>query len=90
MFVNNTAGVELVNPAFPGIEGRNLSALRDANGTLFIRDDIRLATREGSGWIRYRWPRPSDPLKAVPKLTYVREVRTPQGEILVVGSGLYE
>jgi signal transduction histidine kinase len=40
--------------------------------------------------VRYQWPRPSDPGKAVTKLTYVREVKTPQGETLVVGSGLYD
>ena len=90
VFVNDTAGVELVNPAFPALEGKNLSANRDSAGQFFVRDYIRLATREGSGWVRYQWPRPSDPGKAVTKLTYVREVKTPQGETLVVGSGLYD
>lgn len=90
VFVNNTAGVELVNPAFPALEGKNLSANRDRSGQFFVRDYIRLATSQGSGWVRYQWPRPSDPGKPVAKLTYVREVKTPQGETLVVGSGLYE
>lgn len=90
VFVNDTAGVELVNPAFPALEGKNLSANRDSAGQFFVRDYIRLATSQGSGWVRYQWPRPSDPGKAVTKLTYVREVKTPQGETLVVGSGLYE
>jgi signal transduction histidine kinase len=90
VFVNDTAGVELVNPAFPALEGKNLSANRDSAGQFFVRDYIRLATSQGSGWVRYQWPRPSDPGKAVTKLTYVREVKTPQGETLVVGSGLYD
>ena len=90
VFVNNTAGVELVNPAFPALEGQNLSASRDSNGSFFVRDYIRLATSKGSGWIRYQWPRPTNPGQPETKLTYVREVKTPQGETLVVGSGLYE
>lgn len=90
VFVNNTAGVELVNPAFPALEGKNLSASRDSNGQFFVRDYIRLATSKGSGWVRYQWPRPTNPAQPLTKLTYVREVKTPQGETLVVGSGLYE
>jgi hypothetical protein len=90
VFVNNTAGVELVNPAFPGIEGKNVSTLRDPSGQFFVRDYIRLATSKGSGWVRYGWPRPSAPGSAASKLTYVRAVQTPDGETLVIGSGLYE
>lgn len=90
VFVNNTAGVELVNPAFPALEGTNLSATRDSSGQFLVRDYIRLATSKGSGWVRYQWPRPTNPSKPATKLTYVREVKTPQGETLVVGSGLYE
>lgn len=90
VFVNSTAGVELVNPAFPGIEGKNVSTLRDPAGQFFVRDYIRLATSKGSGWVRYAWPRPSDPGSIANKLTYVRAVQTPDGETLVIGSGLYE
>lgn len=89
VFVDNTAGVELVNPAFPALEGTNLSANRDSTGTFYVRDYIRLATSKGSGWIQYLWTRPSNPGTPVTKLTYVREVKTPQGETLVVGSGVY-
>ena len=61
-----------------------------AAGTQMLGRTGGAGPSQGSGWVRYLWPRPSDPTRPVPKLTYVREVKTPQGETLVVGSGLYE
>lgn len=90
VFVNSPDGVELVNPAFPEVEGRNLLDLKDASGKPMVKEYIELALRQGSGWTSYLWPQPDRSRLPVRKTTYVRKVVLPGGETLIVGSGLYE
>lgn len=90
VFVDTTAGVELVNPAFPEVEGRNLISLRDVTGKPMVRDYIDLALRKGSGWTTYLWPQPGRSRLPLEKHTYVEKVVLPDGEVLIVGSGVYE
>jgi hypothetical protein len=54
-----------------------------------VRDYINLAMGQGSGWVEYLWPRPDASSLPERKTTYVRRVQLPDGEILIVGSGLY-
>ena len=88
VFVDTPEGVELVNPAFTAVEGRNILGLRDAEGRPMVKEYIDLAMRQGSGWTTYLWPRPGSRTPAR-KTTYVRRVQTPEGETLIVGAGLY-
>ena len=89
VFVLDANGVELVNPFFPALEGRNLIGLQDAEGKEVIRDELLLALRQGSGWTAALWP---DPSSGQPrrKVSYVTRVTTPEGETLVVGAGVSE
>jgi signal transduction histidine kinase len=89
VFALTPAGVEVLNPAFPALEGKNVLAMKDASGKPFVREFIDLAMTRGSGWVRYLWPRPEDPTRPVPKRTYVKRVTTPEGDPLVLGAGLY-
>jgi len=90
VFVDTPEGVELVNPAFKEVEGRNLLELRDLEGRPMVREYIRTAMEKGSGWTTYLWPRPDSSTLPERKTTYVRRVTLPGGETLIVGSGLYE
>lgn len=90
IFVDTPSGVEVVNPAFPELEGRNIMGLRDASGKPMVKDYIRLALERGSGWTTYLWPQPERSRLPLEKHTYVERVVTPQGETLIVGSGIYE
>lgn len=90
VFVDTPAGVELVNPGFPELEGQNLIDLRDAAGAPMVRQYIDLAMRQGSGWSTYWWPQPNASRLALRKSAYVRKVVTPEGETLIVGSGFYQ
>jgi signal transduction histidine kinase len=89
VFVNSPDGVELVNAGFPELEGRNLMGLEDAEGQPMVRNYIQLALERDSGWISYLWPQPDRSLLPIRKSTYVSKVVLPDGEILVVGAGLY-
>ena len=55
VFVNNLKGVELVNPAQPSLEGKNLLDTRDAHGKLAIKEYLDAAVKNGSAWVDYYW-----------------------------------
>jgi hypothetical protein len=74
IFVVDMDGVELVNPVFPNLEGRNLLDLKDTGGKLLIRDMLKVVRTDGSGWVDYMWPRPGASV-STRKSTYVRRAR---------------
>ena len=51
-------GLNLVHPRQPELVGTNLWNMRDADGTFVIRELIARA-KEGGGFQRYLWPKPS-------------------------------
>jgi signal transduction histidine kinase len=87
VFVESLDGVELVNPAQPSLEGRNLLGLVDLRGRELVRDEIAEATKHGHAWLDVYWYKPgsNEPAR---KRTYVRLVRA-ESESFVVGSGIY-
>lgn len=87
VFVQTPEGAELVNPAQPALEGRNLIDLKDLRGKPAVRDEIEAAMKEGSAWLEHYWYRPGDNVPAR-KLTYVRKAQTAD-QTYIVGSGLY-
>jgi len=87
VFVDSTDGMELVNPAQPSLEGKNLLGLRDLRGKAVVLDEIAVAMKEGSAWLEYYWYKPGDNTPAR-KETYVRKVQAGQ-DTYIVGSGIY-
>jgi signal transduction histidine kinase len=87
VFVDDINGVELVNPAQPSMEGKNLINVKDTNGKLVVRDYIDAALKHGSAWIDYYWYRPGENTPAL-KHTYVRKVKYGK-ETYILGAGLY-
>ena len=87
VFVHGLDGIELVNPAQPTLEGRNLLDLRDLQGKAVIQEQVAIAERDGSGWLDCYWYKPGDNTPAR-KLTYVRKAQFGQ-DTYVVGSGIY-
>ena len=87
VFVDSPDGVELVNPAQPSLEGKNLIDMRDLNGKALAQDYIATAMRDGSGWVQYAWYKPGTNTLAA-KHAFVR--RTQSGrDVFIVGSGVY-
>jgi signal transduction histidine kinase len=86
--VDDENGVELVNPAHPSLEGKNLINERDLKGRLVVKDYIDAARRKGHAWVEYYWYRPGNNEQAV-KHTYVREVRLDKARY-VVGAGYFD
>ena len=87
VFVDDPAGVELVNPVVPSLEGRNLLTLRDLSGKAVVKDEIDAAMKQGKAWLECYWYRPGDNVPAK-KLTYVKKVQS-GSTTFIVGSGIY-
>ncbi|TNE61216.1 MAG: cupin domain-containing protein [Bacteroidetes bacterium] len=87
VFVQDKNGIELVNPGFPSLEGRNLIDMKDLEGRSVIREEIAAAMTEGSAWVELQWFKPGDNTPAL-KQTYVQKVQH-KGETYIVGSGVY-
>lgn len=87
IFVFDRQGIELVNPAFPNLEGRNLVDMKDARGKPVVRAMLNLVETGGAGWVDYMWPKPGE---SVPtrKSAYVSKAKMGDQWVLV-GSGVY-
>ena len=87
IFVLDPDGIDLVNPAFPNLEGRSLLDAKDTQGHEPIREMLKVVRTANSGWVDYMWPRPGESV-STKKSAYVRKVRV--GDTwLLVGCGVY-
>lgn len=87
IYITDLNGVEIVNPAFPNLEGQKLLDKTDAAGNYVYREMIHLIQSKGDGWIDYLWPKPGESVPSL-KSAYVHAVNV-GGETLIVGCGMY-
>ena len=87
IFVIDSDGVELVNAAFPNVEGTNVLDRRDTRGKYLNRAMLDVARTQGSGWVDYMWPKPGESV-STEKSTFVSEARLGDRTV-VVGCGVY-
>lgn len=87
IFVTSPDGTELVNPALPSLEGKNLIDMKDLKGNFVVKDEIDIAMEKGSGWLEMSWFKPGTNTLAT-KMTFVKRARS-NGETFIVGSGYY-
>ncbi|OBV41507.1 methyl-accepting chemotaxis protein [Janthinobacterium psychrotolerans] len=82
--VINHEAVVVMNPAAPKTDGKNMSAVQDANGTYLYRDIVAVGKSDtGKGFVRYHFPRPGQKV-AEPKLSRVAAYK-PWNWNIVVG-----
>lgn len=82
--VTDINGITLAHGDNPGLVGKNLTGLKDADGKYFIREFLRVASTKRQGWIDYRWANPVTGVVEA-KSTYVCRVND-----LVIGCGIYK
>lgn len=87
-------GTALFDPIQPDLKGKNLIDLKDINGKAFVREFVKTAETQGSGWVDYMWPKP-EKTKPSKKSSYLKKV-TVKGsgayaseETHIVGAGIY-
>src|ERR1044071_3146483 len=87
IFVIDTNGLELVNPAFPNLEGRNILEVKDTEGKQLVQEMIELVGKNGAGWVDYNWPKPGESVSTL-KSAYVRRASLVKKPV-IVGCGVY-
>jgi methyl-accepting chemotaxis protein len=78
-------GVVLMHGHKPELEGRDVYYLKDIDGRYFVVEMIETAIRLGSGWVEYKWQKPSTGT-IEQKITYIERVK---GENIFIGAGVY-
>lgn len=87
VFVLDLDGVELVDPAFPNLEGKSIRDLADARGRRVVREMLDVVATRGSGWVDFMWPKTGD-CAATQKSAYVSGARL-GGRLVAVGCAVY-
>ena len=82
--ITRTDMIAVMNPFKPASNGKDVSDVKDANGTYLYRDIAAIGkTDSGVGFVRYVWPRPNETTPA-PKMSRVTTYK-PWGWMLING-----
>ncbi|WP_027177923.1 methyl-accepting chemotaxis protein [Maridesulfovibrio bastinii] len=73
----------IFHPIKPALNGKDLSNLKDSQGTYLIKEMSRLAKSSGSGTVAYLWTKPGEETPKL-KISYIRRVK---GTDLAIGTG---
>jgi len=84
VMVYDSKGTALAHGANEKLVGKDMSAVKDANGNAIVTSMVALAAK-GGGWYDYDWPDPVTK-KIAPKTTYA--IKQPNGEGFI-GVGVY-
>lgn len=87
IFILDTTGVELVNPAFRNLEGRKLMDLKDTEGKFLVQEMFKAVQKDTAAWVEYMWPKPGDNV-STQKSAYVKKTKLDDSWVLV-GAGVY-
>jgi signal transduction histidine kinase len=87
IFVIDPSGVDLVNPGFPNLEGRNILDVKDTRGKKLVREMLYVVQANGSGWVDYMWPKPGESV-STQKSAYVSKALIGDKWVMV-GCGVY-
>ena len=84
-WINDYTATMIMHPIKPALIGKDLSGLKDIDGTAFFQEMVNVVTEKGEGFVPYKWPKPGveDPVQ---KISYVKGFSSWQW---IVGSGTY-
>ncbi|HEV8692158.1 MAG TPA: cache domain-containing protein, partial [Ideonella sp.] len=85
LWINDMNLRMVAHPIKPELDGKDLSQMKDPNGTLLFKEFVEVVRRQGAGHVDYLWPQPGKQ-EPEPKRSYVAGF-APWG--WVIGSGVY-
>ena len=88
IYVFNTRGQCLVDPAFPNLERRDLTKAKDAVGHQVVKEMLHRLQNRDTAWVQYMLPKPGATMPSR-KLAYLRKVKV-NGETLIVGADFFQ
>ena len=84
-WINDTRPYMVMHPLKPALDGKDLSAFKDAGGVALFNEMVAAVKQDGEGFVRYSWAKPGRE-GAFPKLSFVK-LFEPWGWI--IGMGVY-
>ena len=91
LYILDFQGHSVFHAFMPELQGENLINLTDSNGVKIVRELISVSrTIVGGGYVEYIWPNPiPGEGGSSSKVGYAQHFIGPNGEDLIVGSGIY-
>ncbi|RZT08846.1 Cache domain-containing protein [Duganella sp. CF402] len=80
--IHDLHGTVLANPVLPRMVGHDLSAVKDVDGKMFIKERLDMLKTSNRGWIDFKWP------NSVTKQIEKRSVYFERAGDLVVACGI--
>jgi len=84
-WINDFEPKMLMHPIKPSLNGKNVGGVKDSNGVPLFLEIVKVAKRNGEGFVKYLWPKPGAD-KPVEKISYVKEFAPWQW---IIGTGVY-
>lgn len=84
VFVVSPKGIMLAHGFNENFVGQNFMDVKDAGGKKFVREIVKTAGAEGSGWVEYEWYNP------VTKDDLIKYVYFEKVDDLIICSGVYK
>ena len=84
-WINDLHPTMVMHPLEPGLDGKDLTDVKDPNGAALFVEAVKVAKASGGGFVQYMWPKPGFD-KPVEKISYVK-LFEPWG--WVIGTGVY-
>jgi hypothetical protein len=88
IYVLNDKGQCLVDPAFPTLEMRDLTRVKDAGGHYVVKEMLQRLQDRDTAWVQYMLPKPGTTMPSR-KLAYLRKVEV-NGETLIIGADFFQ
>ena len=86
VFAFTMGNIGLAHPMNPGMVGKDVSNLPDADGKHFFKTFQDVVNKSGSGWVDYKWNNPVTK-KIQQKSSYVMKI---DGQDMYIGCGIYK
>ncbi|MCZ4303133.1 cache domain-containing protein [Zoogloeaceae bacterium G21618-S1] len=84
-WINDMNQAMVMHAVKPDLNGKDLSALKDANGKLIFKDMVAAVSQKGQGFVDYLWPKPGEDAPQ-PKISFVKGFAPWNW---VIGTGVY-
>ena len=84
-WIQSYDNVIVMHPIKPALNGKNMTGTADPNGVKLFDEMVKVAKRDGAGFVEYAWPKPGHE-QPVAKVSFVKGFAPWQW---IVGSGIY-
>jgi signal transduction histidine kinase len=84
VMVYDLTGKCVAHGANPKMIGKDLIDMKDADGKLFVKERVEMATAKGKGWQNYKWTNPTNK-NIEAKTAYIQKL-----DDVIVCSGAYK